>query len=130
MLEQLLSGQLVDAIRGLCQRRFKPNLPGRVRQQPVVSRKTGPSITQTRSQVFFPDPAVCADCIQNGVDVGLGKLLRDQPKLVGEADLHGDVTIDRNLCQLRAHNRHAGDVRLVAVISLVHFLHQTPAFNV
>jgi len=70
---------LVDPVRCLGQRCFKAGLPGRVRQEPVVSRKTRPAEAQAGAQILLPDPAVAADRIENGVDVRLWELVGDHP---------------------------------------------------
>ena len=61
------------------------------------------------------------------MDVGLGELLGDHPQLVGEADLHGDIAVHRDLGQLGADDRHAGDTGRIGVVSLIEPLQRRAA---
>jgi len=100
------------------------------RQANDCPRKTGPAETQTRAQIFLTDSRVGTDRIQDHVDVGLGKLFRDHAKLVGEADLHCNVAVHRNLGQLCTDDRHPRDPAFVARVTSIKFLERGAALRI
>src|SRR5439155_18377812 len=102
LIEQLLFGELVYPIGCLREWRFESQLLGGIGQQTVISRKARPAIAKASTEVLRTDASIASDCIQNCVNISLRKSLRDQAQLVGEADLHGDVTVDRDFRQLSA----------------------------
>ena len=80
-----------------------PQMPDREREHHHV----GPEHEEEQDQRRYG-----ADRAEDVVDVRLLELARNHAELIGETDLHRDVTIHRDLRELGADDRHAGNARV------------------
>src|SRR5438876_12287922 len=76
------------------------------------------------------DARICANRVKNHIDVSLRELVGNHSKLVREADLHRDVAVYGNLCELRADDRHPGDPAFVTNVFSIKLFQCRTAFRI
>ena len=77
-------------------------------------------------EVLAPDAGVRADGVADDIHITAWNPLAEVREGIGEGDLHGDVTVERDLRDLRILDAHAAHDRLLQADLAVHFFQNIP----